>query len=468
MSAPDNQPYQAQPQKPDHHKPSFLDKTKHGGKAAFDKGWGWFEKLGVPVNKLTNKIGSEAFWPTTLDHESDKSARILKSFCSTLFYPFPRLPRQSADLWTEDGFYKEQPKPSGTSGSVSPGPKKPPKVLVKIPQKVIQNCVGLAIFTVMRTGLWVSGAGGSGVLIARKEDGSWSPPSGILIHTLGVGFMAGIDIYDCVLVINNREALNAFSKVRVSLGGEVSLAAGPLGIGGNVESELLKNRKPVWTYMKSRGLYGGIQFDGTIVVERNDENARFYGERMPISQILAGNVKRVPRETRMLMEVLKEAEGRTDLDQTVLAEAHNQPAPSDVEVESINRPTAEQQQTFAPPQGYYAPEKTDYAHLGQDGYVPPAPPQGEGSYPTHPTHGAYQPTEYPPPPSQPPRPTSSSYDPAHAQGGYTASQGLSGGQQGHGAYGAGGYQAPTGAHQPGTAPQGSNPQAHYFPPPPAH
>jgi len=44
-----------------------------------------FEKLGVPVNKLTNKIGSEAFWPSSLDNESDKSARILKSFCSKSF-----------------------------------------------------------------------------------------------------------------------------------------------------------------------------------------------------------------------------------------------------------------------------------------------------------------------------------------------------------------------------------------------
>jgi hypothetical protein len=61
---------------------------KHSGwgkasKAAFDKGWGLFEKLGKPVNKLTNRIGSEAFWPTSLDHECDKSARILKSFCSS-------------------------------------------------------------------------------------------------------------------------------------------------------------------------------------------------------------------------------------------------------------------------------------------------------------------------------------------------------------------------------------------------
>jgi hypothetical protein len=68
---------------------SAWDKTKHGSKAAFDKAWAGFEKLGVPVNKLTNKIGSEAFWPTTLDHESDKAARILKSFCSEYSRPFP-------------------------------------------------------------------------------------------------------------------------------------------------------------------------------------------------------------------------------------------------------------------------------------------------------------------------------------------------------------------------------------------
>jgi hypothetical protein len=82
-SAPGYQGPPSDPQKSGHHgKSTFLDKTKHGGKAVFDKGWSWFEKLGTPVNKLTNKIGSEAFWPTTLDHESDKSARILKSFCS--------------------------------------------------------------------------------------------------------------------------------------------------------------------------------------------------------------------------------------------------------------------------------------------------------------------------------------------------------------------------------------------------
>jgi lipid-binding SYLF domain-containing protein len=221
------------------------------------------------------------------------------------------------------------------------GPKSRPKVLVKIPHKVIKNAVGLAIFTTMRTGLWVSGAGGSGVLIARLPDGSWSPPSGLLIHTAGVGFMAGIDIYDCVLVINTPEALAAFQKVRLSLGGEVSLAAGPVGIGGVGEFDIIgdRKRKPVWTYMKSRGLYAGVQIDGSIVIERNDENARFYGERMPAADILAGKMRSTPVGTRLLMEVLKEADGRQDVNATVLKEADEVPPPGDMEVEKGSEPS---------------------------------------------------------------------------------------------------------------------------------
>lgn len=58
------------------------DTTKNQSKKGFDKVWGWADKLGAPINRLSNRIGSEAFWPTTLDKESDKAARILRSFCS--------------------------------------------------------------------------------------------------------------------------------------------------------------------------------------------------------------------------------------------------------------------------------------------------------------------------------------------------------------------------------------------------
>ena len=59
------------------------DTTKTQSKKGFDKAFNVVDKLGAPINRFSNRIGSEAFWPTTLDKESDKAARILKSFCST-------------------------------------------------------------------------------------------------------------------------------------------------------------------------------------------------------------------------------------------------------------------------------------------------------------------------------------------------------------------------------------------------
>ena len=183
-------------------------------------------------------------------------------------------------------------------------------MVFKIPQRVFQNCVGLAIFTTMRSGFSISTAGGAGVVIARKANGEWSPPSGIHVQTLGFGFIAGIDIYDCVVVINTHQALKSFSKFRFTLGGEMSAVAGPIGVGGLLEVELSEAHKPLWTYMKSRGVYGGLQLDATIIIERFNENARFYGRKISIDEIFAGQVAQVPVQARTLMDAVGRAEGR--------------------------------------------------------------------------------------------------------------------------------------------------------------
>ncbi|KAI9866060.1 MAG: hypothetical protein M1830_006036, partial [Pleopsidium flavum] len=284
------------------------EKAKHGSKAGFDKVWGWADKLGAPVNNLSNKLGAEAFWPTSLDKECDKAARILRSFC-------------------KDGFYEEVAEHAPGYGE---GPKGKQKVLKKIPSQVIADAKGLAIFTTMRSGLWISGAGGSGILVARTESGAWSPPSGILLHTAGLGFLVGVDIYDCVVVINTLQALEAFTKIRCTLGGEVSAVAGPVGVGGIMETELHKRQAPVWTYLKSRGFYAGVQVDGTVIIERTDENERFYGQRIPVADILAGKVRHPPYETKMLMETIKAAQGDRDVDEAALPNA--EPTPGDMEV----------------------------------------------------------------------------------------------------------------------------------------
>jgi hypothetical protein len=139
-----------------------------------------------------------------------------------------------------------------------------------------------------------------------------------MLHTAGIGFLAGVDIYDCVVIINTYEALEAFKTFRCTLGGEVSVAAGPVGAGGVLESEVHKRQAPIWTYMKSKGLYAGVAVDGTIIIERTDENERFYGERLSVNDILAGKVRHPPYELETLMQTLKAAQGDSDVNESAL------------------------------------------------------------------------------------------------------------------------------------------------------
>ena len=184
----------------------------------------------------------------------------------------------------------------------------------------------------MRAGLHWSGAGGSGIIVAKLPNGQWSPPSGILIHTLGWGLVAGADIYDCVCVINNDHGMEGFTRVRCTIGGEVSAAVGPLGGGSTVDSEVFKRQAPVWTYTKSKGLYVGVQVDGTVIVERTSENERFYGvEKIRNKQILAGEVQPPTGSVVELWETLQAAEGKTH-DQSKLPPP-NVKSPGDHELE---------------------------------------------------------------------------------------------------------------------------------------
>lgn len=123
-----------------------------------------------------------------------------------------------------------------------------------------------------------------------------------------------------MVVIRSRDALEAFTRVRMTLGSEMSVVAGPLGVGGVVESEIRHNsRNILYTYLKSRGLYVGVQINGTIILERSDANARFYGVRINAKAILSGREVDLdcPPAARNLIDVLESAEGRPVLEQAM-------------------------------------------------------------------------------------------------------------------------------------------------------
>ncbi|KAJ2898917.1 uncharacterized protein MKZ38_003601 [Zalerion maritima] len=266
-----------------------------------------------PSTAITTRASKESFWPSPLNQECDKAARILKSFCSEGF------------LASEDD-----------SGAPLDMPQSPARVLKKIPAKVIQNAVALAVFTCMRSGLWITGSGGSGILIARKADGTWSPPSGIMLHTPVLSFVIDVDVYDCVLVINDFAVLETFTRPSITLGSDVSIGTGPL-VGASQPDHSIRWSQfgnSVYSYLKSRGVNTRIQLDGSILTERMNENERFYTSPVPVLDVLAGNVRRDVPELKPLTEMLKAAEGRSDFDAELIARLSSQASPGDMTIES--------------------------------------------------------------------------------------------------------------------------------------
>ncbi|EHK43075.1 hypothetical protein TRIATDRAFT_162699, partial [Trichoderma atroviride IMI 206040] len=278
------------------------------------------------ANLGAKRVQREAFWPATLDLECDKAARILKSFCVDGYFA-PTGPDSDAPA-----------SPSSTSTGI----KTLDQVPKKIPRRIIQNAAGIAVFTCMRSGLWMTGSGGSGILIARKSDGTWSPPSGIMLHTPSLSFIIGVDVYDCVLIISSHTALESVTRPRLTLGEDVELRAGETVSLGSEEIEINWKElgNTVLTYMKARGQQQSVNLYGCMLSERSNENERFYASDVTHMDILAGNVARDVEETTALNEVLKMAEGRTDYDSSVINKVAAEPAPSDALITSTPPKTA--------------------------------------------------------------------------------------------------------------------------------
>lgn len=95
----------------------------------------------------------------------------------------------------------------------------------KIPLNIIQEAKGIAILTVIKAGLIWSGRAGSGLVIARTDSG-WSSPSAIATAGFGIGWQVGAEITDFVIILNTKEAVDSFMTSNVTLGGNMSIAAG--------------------------------------------------------------------------------------------------------------------------------------------------------------------------------------------------------------------------------------------------
>ena len=174
-----------------------------------------------------------------------------------------------------------------------------------IPHEVLLNAKGLAIITVLKAGFLFSGRAGSGVVVARLPDGSWSAPSAIVTAGAGVGGQVGAELTDFVFILNTEAAVESFAQYgSVTLGGNISVAAGPLGrnaeVAGNASA---KNVASIFSYSKTKGLFAGVSLEGSAIVERREANRKFYGDQCKARYILSGRVA-PPPACEPLMRVL--------------------------------------------------------------------------------------------------------------------------------------------------------------------
>ena len=165
-----------------------------------------------------------------------------------------------------------------------------------IPRDVLRHSRGIAILTVIKAGFIFSGKGGQGVVVARTGHG-WSGPSFIATGGAGWGLQAGAQVTDFVIVLNNNDAVRAFSRGgNVTIGADVSAAAGPVG---RTAEGAVAPTAAVYTYSKSRGLFAGVSLEGAVIGTQRDSNFRYYGRPVRADEILNGRVAPPPGAARL-------------------------------------------------------------------------------------------------------------------------------------------------------------------------
>jgi lipid-binding SYLF domain-containing protein len=167
----------------------------------------------------------------------------------------------------------------------------------QIPETVLSKARGLAIIKVLKIGFGVSGKGGEGVVVARTGHG-WSGPSFIGTGGAGIGFQIGAEVTDFVFVLNNEEAVRAFSHGgNVKIGADASAAAGP--VGRHAEADVMPTAA-IYTYSRSKGLFAGVSLQGAVIATQTDANSRYYGRPVTAAQILSGKVSPPAGAARLL------------------------------------------------------------------------------------------------------------------------------------------------------------------------
>lgn len=154
---------------------------------------------------------------------------------------------------------------------------------------------------IVKAGFIVGGSGGRGVLLARNG-GKWVGPAFYTLATASIGFQAGIAASEMVTLVMTDKGMNSLMASSFKFGGDASVAAGPVGAGAksDVTADLI-------AFSRSKGVYGGLNLDGTVVSSNDDWNKAFFGKPALPPDILIKNAVSNKGADKLLAEITRYA-----------------------------------------------------------------------------------------------------------------------------------------------------------------
>ncbi len=155
-----------------------------------------------------------------------------------------------------------------------------------IPTDVLRHAACVAVIpSLKKGGFGFSGEHGAGLVSCRKTNGLWGPPSMLTVNGGGFGFQIGVTAIDLVMVIRNRRGIDFLVKDKFEVGGDLSVAAGPVGRDAQGGTDAVGNAE-IYMYSRARGLFGGIAVKGAVVKPDGDGNVAMYGKHMDAAELL--------------------------------------------------------------------------------------------------------------------------------------------------------------------------------------
>jgi lipid-binding SYLF domain-containing protein len=160
-----------------------------------------------------------------------------------------------------------------------------------IPQDLLNKAQCIVIVPGLKKGAFIVGAKyGKGFVSCRGKSGvGWSAPGSVRVEGGSVGFQAGGSETDVIMLVMNASGMNRLLSTKFTLGGDATVAAGPVGRSTQAETDAAMTAE-ILTWSRARGLFAGVSLSGATLREDSDWNNELYGRKITNREIVTSTI----------------------------------------------------------------------------------------------------------------------------------------------------------------------------------